>query len=179
MSNSPDGGQDKFDLCPHDLSEDKFTCGTLLPCEIDQAKPDRISRLARSTNLSKILEGDPPERDPWDRGSSFDAGVSSNLMRSPLFQTRSESQAFWRELFKITKAFASCQHRILTFSMRAIPSIQRRNPQVRRSADSQRTTGKMPAPSGEQKHMLLGLAMGMFSLGIPYRGSGVTLANLS
>jgi hypothetical protein len=39
-----------------------------LPCETDQAKPDRISRLARSTKLSKILEGDPPERDPWDRG---------------------------------------------------------------------------------------------------------------
>ena len=35
-----------------------------LPCENDQAKPDRISRLARSTNLSKILAGFPPERDP-------------------------------------------------------------------------------------------------------------------
>jgi hypothetical protein len=42
----------------------EITQGTL-PCETDQAKPDRISRLARSTKLSKILEGSPPERDPW------------------------------------------------------------------------------------------------------------------
>ena len=41
------------------------TALSTLPCETDQAKPDRISRLARSTNLSKILEGDSPERDPW------------------------------------------------------------------------------------------------------------------
>jgi hypothetical protein len=37
----------------------------LLPCENDQAKPDRISRLARSTNLSKILTAYPPERAVW------------------------------------------------------------------------------------------------------------------
>ena len=36
-----------------------------LPCENDQAKLDHISRLACSTNLSKILEDVPPERDPF------------------------------------------------------------------------------------------------------------------
>ena len=41
-----------------------LSLGTL-PCEIDQAKLDLFSRLARSTNLSKILEGGPPERNPW------------------------------------------------------------------------------------------------------------------
>lgn len=44
-------------------------------CEIDQAKLDRFSRLARSTNLSKILEGYPPERNPLDRVSGLASGV--------------------------------------------------------------------------------------------------------
>jgi hypothetical protein len=60
----------------------------LLPCENDQAKPDRISRLARSTNLSKILKSFPPKRCPWDRGSEFYLKVSSNLVRSANFCTR-------------------------------------------------------------------------------------------
>jgi hypothetical protein len=51
-------------------------------------KPDRISRLARSTNLSKILKSGPPERCPWDRGPEFYLKVSSNLMRSANFCTR-------------------------------------------------------------------------------------------
>jgi len=42
----------------------RFRAQALLPCENDQAKPDHISRLARSTNLSKIRVGCPPERDP-------------------------------------------------------------------------------------------------------------------
>ena len=41
-----------------------------LPCEIDRAKPDRLSRLARSSCLSKILRGFPPGRGPLDRGSN-------------------------------------------------------------------------------------------------------------
>jgi hypothetical protein len=97
------------------------------------------------------------------------------LVRPPVEKTQCESPAFLRELFKFTKASALCQQRILLFSMPASPSNQRRKPKVQRSANSQRTTGKMPAPSGEQKHVLLGLAMVMFSLGIPYRGSGAIL----
>src|SRR5579872_1388407 len=46
-----------------------------LPCENDQAKPDRFSRLARSTLLSKILESGPPKRCPWDRGLFLRIGV--------------------------------------------------------------------------------------------------------
>ncbi len=52
-----------------------------LPCEIDQAKLDRLSRLARSTLLSKILESGPPERCPSDRGPNCNAWVSPNLLR--------------------------------------------------------------------------------------------------
>jgi hypothetical protein len=76
----------------------------LLPCENDQAKPDHISRLARSTNLSKILESLPPERGPWDRGPDFYIQVSSNLVRPANFCTRLyvwlHSSPFLRELFK-------------------------------------------------------------------------------
>jgi hypothetical protein len=36
-----------------------------LTCENDRAKLDHISRLACSTNLSKILEGGPPKRYPF------------------------------------------------------------------------------------------------------------------
>jgi hypothetical protein len=112
-----------------------------LPCEIDQAKPDRISRLARSTKLSKILEGCPPERNPWDRDPGLASGVSSNLMRlaeirlfgirpgrdfasasrvslaRPGFRRRfrpsSRPSAFLRELSKGTKASPTCQGRNL------------------------------------------------------------------
>ena len=71
---------------PRRLSEDKLHA-ELLPCENDQAKLDRISRLARSTNLSKILESDPPERALLDRGPDCYVGVSSNLLRSPISAT--------------------------------------------------------------------------------------------
>ena len=72
MSSHPDGGR-LGRPCLRDFLS-KGAQGTL-PCETDQAKPDRISRLARSTNLSKILEGDSPERDPWDRGPDFRPAV--------------------------------------------------------------------------------------------------------
>jgi len=48
---------------PLNLSRDRWRC--TLPCENDQAKPDRSSRLARSTLLSKILQNGPPERCPF------------------------------------------------------------------------------------------------------------------
>ncbi len=136
--NPLDGGQSESTVSP-DRTEARAR--DTLPCETDQAKPDRISRLARSTKLSKILEGYPPGRDPWDRVSGLASGVSSNLMRSaeirfskefdpvesslplrrslarPGFrrQMRSSLQhsAFLRELSKGTKAPASCQGRNL------------------------------------------------------------------
>ena len=55
----------------------------LLPCENDQAKLDPFSRLACSTNLSKILKSGPPKRRPfWIEAQAF-TGVSSNLLRWP------------------------------------------------------------------------------------------------
>jgi hypothetical protein len=62
MSNLSDGGRIGSTV------PSAITARGTLPCENDRAKPDRISRLARSTNLSKILEGGPPKRYPLDRG---------------------------------------------------------------------------------------------------------------
>ena len=46
----------------------------LLPCENDQAKLDLFSRLACSTNLSKILKSFPPKRAPWIEAQAVTPG---------------------------------------------------------------------------------------------------------
>jgi hypothetical protein len=81
----------------------------LLPCENDQAKLDHISRLACSTNLSKILEGDPPERTLLDRGPGCDARVSSNLLRRLDFCVLPHPPPFLREPSKPIELRRSCQ----------------------------------------------------------------------
>jgi hypothetical protein len=58
-----------------------------LPCESDQAKLDHFSRLACSTNLSKILPAVRLSGAVLDRGPGCDAGVSSNLLRFAEFAT--------------------------------------------------------------------------------------------
>jgi hypothetical protein len=68
----------------------------LLPCENDQAKLDHISRLACSTNLSKILEGCPPERSLLDRGPDSKVRVSSNLLRSLVLRITAAASVFAR-----------------------------------------------------------------------------------
>jgi hypothetical protein len=45
-----------------------------LPCENDQAKLDHFSRLACSTNLSKILKVDPPKRGLWIEARTVTSG---------------------------------------------------------------------------------------------------------
>ena len=74
-----------------------------LTCENDRAKPDHFSRLACSTNLSKILEGGPPKRYPLDRGPDSRPAVlelGAHRLISPLAQRTS---AFLREPFKVIK----------------------------------------------------------------------------
>ncbi len=72
----------------------------LLPCENDQAKLDPFSRLACSTNLSKILPAGPPERGRLDRGPSSAAGVSSNLFALLAVCTSAHWAVFTRTLQK-------------------------------------------------------------------------------
>ena len=76
-----------------------------LPCENDQAKPDRFSRLARSTYLSKILEGFPPERGPLGSRPGLAFGLSSNLLRTPTFSACiADSGVFARTFQTLSKS---------------------------------------------------------------------------
>ena len=83
-------------------------CGAL-PCENDQAKPDRISRLARSTNLSKILLSYPPERSPLgSRPRLLRQGVLE-LVALTDFCTSLHLPAFLREPSKVIELSPPCQ----------------------------------------------------------------------
>ena len=89
-------------------------CGAL-PCENDQAKPDRISRLARSTNLSKILAAFRLSGALLDRGPGCYAGVSSNLLRSPDMRLTACAGIFART-FQSYRTFASLSSSISIFA---------------------------------------------------------------
>jgi hypothetical protein len=78
----------------------------LLPCENDQAKLDHFSRLACSTNLSKILKSGPPKRRPLDRGPGSRRGVLELVALTDFcfgFLLRKQPSAFLREPFKTTR----------------------------------------------------------------------------
>ena len=91
---------DWVDRPAHLLAKDAGT----LPCENDQAKPDRISRLACSTNLSKILEGGPPKRYPFGSRPGLYVQVSSNLLRIAFFlRYLSGHRRFCANLLKLSK----------------------------------------------------------------------------
>jgi hypothetical protein len=60
LSCHPDGGRFGSTTPAQSLQRAYY-----LPCEKIKPKPDRFSRLARSTLLSKILESGPPERCPF------------------------------------------------------------------------------------------------------------------
>jgi hypothetical protein len=70
-------------------------------------KPDHISRLACSTNLSKILEDVPPERDPFgSRPGLLRQGVLELVALADFASYRS-SQRFCANLLNLSK-FAPC-----------------------------------------------------------------------
>jgi len=54
-----------------------------LPCENDQAKPDRLSRLARSTLLSKILMADRLSGAVWIEARTVTSGCPRTYCALP------------------------------------------------------------------------------------------------
>jgi hypothetical protein len=133
MSTHPDGGQ--FESTASAL----ITAPDALPCEIDQTKLDPISRLACSTNLSKILKGYPPKRALLDRGPDPKVGVSSNLMRLP-FPTRfSALRHFCANLLKLSKLRLPVKNEIHPNQLRQ-PVRAARSSQRITSAKCARTT---------------------------------------
>jgi hypothetical protein len=74
-----------------------------LPCENDQAKPDRSSRLARSTLLSKILEDGPPKRRPFgSRPQTLTPEVSPNSFAHGTFSSSMQSVSVLRDFLRIS-----------------------------------------------------------------------------
>jgi len=129
----------------------------------------------------RSLRVSPPERDPWDRGSNCDAGVSSNLMRCASFKL----PAFLRELSKTIELAGACQAEIpISFmpshagltgifdDLTTSPTCPKHRGKRGSCAaqKSQTTTGKMPEPLGRAEADASGSCNGLFSLGIPYRG---------
>jgi hypothetical protein len=74
-----------------------------LPCENDQAKPDRLSRLARSTLLSKILMADRLSGAAWIEARTVTSGLSSNLLRDANFTLYSGHGHFCANLLNLSK----------------------------------------------------------------------------
>jgi hypothetical protein len=80
----------------------------LLPCENDQAKPDHISRLACSTNLSKILAADRLSGAVLDRGPGLRRGVLE-LVCACQICSESSYRRFLREPFEVIELSSSSQ----------------------------------------------------------------------
>ncbi len=91
-----------------------------LPCENDRAKPDRISRLARSTNCQRSLRVVRLSGTPWIEARTrarprLAPGIVLELdaqHRHSAFTQR--TSAFWREPSKTIKTVASGQGQKLT-----------------------------------------------------------------
>jgi hypothetical protein len=98
MSSLFDGGRIGSTACASSLEGRRH-----LTCENDRAKPDHISRLACSTNLSKILEGGPPKRYPLDRGPDSRPAVLELDAHRPISPLAQRASAFLREPFKVIK----------------------------------------------------------------------------
>jgi len=91
-----DGGQAGLAVSAHKIAD-------TLPCENDQAKPDRISRLARSTILSKILESTPPERRPFgSRPKQHRLGCPRTCCARRFLRLTALTGAFCANLLKVS-----------------------------------------------------------------------------
>ncbi len=125
-----------------------------LPCETDQAKPDRISRLARSTILSKIHAADPPGRGLGIETLTVTPGALELDCATPA-RVQSAWQAIWRELFKIIPTYRCRSSR---FAQRSISKSNQKTA-AQKALKPLRLAGKFP-----------GSCNGFVLCGIPYRG---------
>jgi hypothetical protein len=98
LSCHPDGGRSGSTTPAQSLLRAYY-----LPCENDQAKPDRLSRLARSTLLSKILMADRLSGAAWIEARTVTSGLSSNLLRDANFTLYSGHGHFCANLLNLSK----------------------------------------------------------------------------
>jgi hypothetical protein len=140
----------------------------LLHCENDQAKLDRFSRLACSTNLSKILEGDPPERSPWDRGPGLRRGVLELDAPGRPFAYIRIGGRFCANLLKLSDfnqpVKADPNSGNLAGKLTGEEAALRKNLKYQ--------PAKFARAAKARGRSTPGSCNGLFSLGIPYRGCG-------
>jgi hypothetical protein len=147
----------------------------LLPCENDQAKLDHFSRLACSTNLSKILESGPPERRPfWIEAQAF-AKVSSNLLRSPISVYKGSYRHFCANLLKLPHIDLQVNVNFLPGSLFVnrliMGTTQPGNLRFAQRKISKSDQRKITRADRARRRSSPGSCNGLFSLGIPYSGS--------
>jgi hypothetical protein len=164
-----------------------------LPCEIDQAKPDRISRLARSTILSKILAAYPPERCRLDRGPSCYAWVSSNLLRSPVSAFDRVCRRFCanplnlsnfplrvkRGRFTPEAAQTRCWRKCSSVANLDLPGGESPFSEASHSAKYQRAASKTRSSLQGSRELNSGSCNGLFSAGFPTGVHGCASAYLT
>ena len=90
MSYPPDGGQDRSD------SARASTAQGILPCENDQAKPDRFLTTGTFNLIVKDPYSSSPERGRLDRGPDRKVRVSSNLLRLLILRLTAPTSIFAR-----------------------------------------------------------------------------------
>ena len=159
------------------------TALSILPCETDQAKPDRISRLARSTILSKILESTPPERRPFgSRPKQHRLGVLE-LAAPADFASYRTHRRILREPYKGIELRIPCQAGSASPQGRSNDNVGGYSPAAKAGpqassfkSDAQRKISKIDQrnrPSLWGSRELNSRVLQWFVLcGIPYRGSG-------
>jgi hypothetical protein len=112
MSHRSDGGQRGSTASAH-LFRRTGCAQILLPCENDQAKLDPFSRLACSTNLSKILASDRLSGLVGSRPRLLRRGVLELVARDELCICLHTSP-FLREPFNYIELCSPCQAKFLT-----------------------------------------------------------------
>ena len=141
-----------------------------LPCENDQAKPDRLSRLARSTLLSKILTTLRLSGAVWIEARAVTPGCPRTYC------------ACWVLLDYVRQHFCANFLKVSNFTLHVKVNqtlLSRFPPQPIHGAQYQRTTStNAQATRAYERNFLPGHAMGLFSAGFPTGAQLVRLALL-
>ena len=136
-----------------------------LPCENDQAKPDRFLTTGTFNQFVKDPKAIRLSGALLDRGPDFRLGVPE-LVRFCRFCIDPQPAAFLRELFEVIELQPLCQGESLLTDSIPQPGIAQRkfsNIHQQKYARAARARGRFSS----------GSCNGLFSLGIPYRGQRV------
>jgi hypothetical protein len=162
----------------------------LLPCENDQAKPDRFPRLACSTLLSKILERGPPKRFPCGSRLKLLRLSVPELVALVGFSGFPHPSTFLRDFLRLSKIWYHVNppfllhsgpvQRIVGGSSLLGEALMGRPIQVgfkpvsekHRAAQNIKERPKLLEPLEARERLISRVVRWIVLCGIPYRGSG-------